>query len=234
MSDASEPLVEEAFLGDVTTPAETIPGYGEVQFEESSEAPPPEAPFEDATVSIGDGVCVVCGAPTFRPPGLTKAGRRRRVPRYCDLHSPNARLSSDGPLSARLESQLQRVQEELADDFRLLGTLAGPLLPTTGYYMFTEADQFTVAILKLAKNNTRALRVLHRMASVAPVYEVAKTCAGVAYSIQVDTNRADPHNTIAHRLGVTRAYNAVHPTEEPNAEHSNGQFSPPPRYAASH
>lgn len=189
--------------------------------------------FEGATTSIGDGVCLVCGAPTFRPQGLTRTGRKKRTPKYCDLHAPNVRISADGPDAKRLESQLQRVQQELADDVMLLGTLAGPLLPVTGYYLFTNADAFTIALIKLCKNNQRALRVLHRAASVAPVYEVAKCVAGVSYAVQVDTKNIDPHNMVGDRLGVAHAYDAVYSSGmsgETNNITSNG-VSSPPRYA---
>lgn len=188
--------------------------------------------LDDATNKVGDGECIVCGAPTFRPAGLTKAGRKKRVPRYCDLHSPNVRVSDQEPITSGVESQLRRVQEELADDIRLLGTLAGPLLPVTGYYIFDNADPFTVALLKLAKNNQRVLRVLHRAAQVAPIYTVAQSVAGVAYSVQVDQHKVDPHTAISKRLGVERAYNAVYPDEVLTEEFASKVTTKPPRYSS--
>jgi hypothetical protein len=129
---------------------------------------------------------------------------------------------------------LQKVQDELADDLRLLAVMAGPLLPVTGIYVFDNADPFTAALLKLCKNNPRALRVLHRAASVAPVYEVAKDCAGVFYAIQVDMKKLEPHNTISQRLGVERAYNTVYPESTDGSENnvSNNGVQGPPRYAS--
>jgi hypothetical protein len=229
---------EDTFLGDVTfngqvetNPFEGMP-FEKVTFE-PAEPLVDESVFGDVTTSIGDGECVVCGAPTFRPPGLTKAGHRKRTPKYCDLHATNVRVSGDGPNIAGVESQLKRVQEELADDIRLLGTLAGPLFPVTGYYLFDHADPFTIAILKLAKNNNRILRVLHRAASVAPIYTVAETVAGTAYAVQVDTKGADPHNAVGRRLGVSRAYDSVYPNGSSNGETNltNTGIVPPPRYA---
>src|SRR5215472_786358 len=232
--------VEDVFLGDVSVNGD------EVSFGEPEGVTLPPLTEDDKAVfgasqPVGDGECVVCGAPTFRPPGLTKSGRRKRTPKYCDIHSPNIRVSSERPDFTGVESQLRRIQEELADDLRLLGTLAGPLFPVTGYYVFEHADPFTVAILKLAKNNTRVLRILHRAASVAPIYTVAECVAGTAYAVQVDTKKADPHNTVGRRLGVSRAYDAVYP----DSTSSNGSniagngnwndstfFAPPPRYGA--
>jgi len=241
-STPPEPDITEDFLGDISNNGlfqdiviEEVPTPPE-----DIEVPPIDdggSPFEDATTPIGDGACIVCGSPTFRPPGLTKAGHRKRVPKYCDLHAPNVRISQDGPIAARLESQLQRVQEELADDIRLGGTLVGAMFPVTGYYLFENADPFTIALIKLCKNNQRALRVLHRAASVAPVYEVMKDAAGVAYAIQVDQKKADPHSTVGRRLGVARAYDSVYPNDVESTYQSsrNNGFgtgsNQPPRYA---
>lgn len=226
----------ESFLGDVSvTPngdSSSIFGEPEGEFV----APMPETPlrdegvFGDISQPVGDGQCDVCGAPTFRPPGLTPSGRQKRVPRRCDIHAKNVRVSSERPDVAGVESQLKRIQEELADDLRLLGTLAGPLFPVTGYYVVENADPFTVAVLKLAKNNTRLLRVLHRAASVAPIYTVAEVIAGTAYAVQVDQHKVDPHNNIARRLGVSHAYDAVYPGEVQTNIASNG-MTPPPHYA---
>ena len=227
------------FLGDISL------NGNESRFESVSfeEAPPePEiladdgditTGFEDATVTIGDGSCIVCGAPTFRPPGLTKTGRKKRAPRYCDLHSPNSRVSAEGPDARRLESQLQRIQEELADDIKLGAVLAGPFFPVTGYYLYEQADPFTIALLKLCKNNTKALKYLHRAAQIAPIYTVAETFAGVAIAVQVDNKKHDPYSTFARRLGVTRAYDNVYSnaaTEQTVNSTTNG-MTPPPRYA---
>src|SRR5215831_773226 len=167
----------ESFLGDVTvptTPTEDVfeTPNGQWTFDDPAQfvadAPMPgtedDSLFGDISQPVGDGTCDVCGAPTFRPPGLTSAGRKKRVPRRCDLHARKPGVQAERPDLSGVESQLRRVQEELADDLKLLGTLAGPLLPVTGYYVFEHADPFTVAILKLAKNNTRVLRILHRAA----------------------------------------------------------------------
>ena len=187
-------------------------------------------PFDGATIRVGDGECLECGAPTFRPSGLTASGSKKRVPKYCDLHAKNVRVSETRSRPKGVESQLQRVQEELADDLRLLATLAGPLMPVTGMYVFEQADPFTIALLKLAKNNQRVLRVLHRAAQVAPIYTVAQTLAGTAYAVQVDINKADPHNMIGRRLGVERAYDLVHADEQQNMNGS-ASFQGPPRYS---
>jgi hypothetical protein len=236
MSDSSVPSDDEieSFLGDVTITDDT---FGEVSFSEAEDEIPPvtdetdiTSGFEDSTVSIGDGSCSVCGAPTFRPPGLTKTGRKKRAPKYCDLHDPKRRISKEGPVFAGLESQLKKVQDELADDLRLLGVLVGPMLPVTGYFVFEHADPFTIAILKLAKNNPQVLRVLHRVAQVAPIYQVAETVAGTAYAIQVDMQKADAHSVAGQRLGVARAYDAVYPEDVQTNVSSNGTQGPP-RYA---
>lgn len=236
----SDEPIDLSWLGEFSENGTMPPPDPEMVFEEIviEEEQPKEPPlkeggfFDQDTTPIGDGTCVVCGAPTFRPPGLTKAGHRKRVPKHCDLHLPNVRVPTSGPNFTGVESQLSRIQEELADDIRLLGTMAGPLFPVTGYYVFDRADAFTTAILKLAKNNTRILRVLHRAAQVAPIYTVAETVAGTAYAVQVDTKKADPYSAIGKRLGVARAYDALYVTDNVNGESpSNTTVMPPPRYS---
>jgi hypothetical protein len=231
----SEPLpVTDIFLGSLDEGA-----FGTSEFippEEVKDLPPEDIlPPEEDNIVVGDGSCVVCGAPTFRPPGLTKAGHKKRAPKYCNLHDPKLRVSKERSFSPGMEgvAQLQKIQDELADDLRLLAVMAGPLLPVTGMYVFENADPFTSALLKLCKNNPRALRVLHRAASVAPVYEVAKDCAGVFYAIQVDMKRLEPHNLVSQRLGVERAYDTVY-SESTNGNGNNvtsNGAQGPPRYA---
>jgi len=244
-----EPGALEDFLGEITDTGtdltdmsssvytnvteEDIPGFMPGSPDGKVYSSDEESLFGDLTTPIGDGVCVVCGSPTFRPPGLTKAGHKKRAPKYCDLHSPHASVPQDGPGAQRLESQLRRVQEELADDWRLIGAGLGVFYPVTGFYMFDSADPFTIAILQIFKNNARAMRVMHRMASIAPGYQIIKTAGGLFYSFQVDRQQADPHSTMSQRLGVEHAFNAVYgndSTMKTDTVSSNG-FSPPPHYA---
>lgn len=233
MADASEPELE--FLGDVESNGSVATDFGlfnSVEYNDTNLDEPLDTPpeFGSREERIGDGECVVCGTPTFRPPGLTKAGHKKRVPKYCDLHAPNLRVQTERPVPKGMESQLQRVQDELADDIRLLATLAGPLLPVTGMYLYGQADPFTIALIKLAKNNQTALRILHRAAQVAPIYTVAETIAGTAYAVQVDTRGADPHNAIGRRLRVGQAYEAVYGTGEESTG-SQQLFTGPPKYS---
>lgn len=229
MSDMGPDMTDvEEFLGNLESPFESV-DYGE----SDDILDQPAGPIEDdsspqgipASV-IGDGTCIVCGAPTFRPPGLTKAGHKKRAPKYCNLHAPNARIQTEGPSLKGVESQLVNIQEELADDIRLLATVTGPMLPVTGMYMYNQADPFTKAIIKLAGTNKTALRILHRAATISPIYTVAETLAGTAYAVQVDTKGADPHNMIGRRLKVAKAYDEINQADQPGP----GSYAPPPRY----
>lgn len=237
MSDAVplEPSDFESFLGDVSS-------NGSGLFEEVGEqvqAPPEDmpGPFDQdkEPIKLGDGECVVCGEPTFRPPGLTPTGRKKRAPKYCSLHDPRVNQQTrDEPVYnlRELEAQLKKIQVELADDVMLFGTLTGPLFPVTGYYIVDNADQFTVALLKLCKNNVRMMRLLHRAAQVAPIYQVARFGAGVGIAVQVDQQKHDPHSVMAQRLGVTHAFNAVHTkSDSVPSSMGNNNFTGPPHYA---
>jgi hypothetical protein len=181
----------------------------------------------------GDGSCVTCGAPTFRPPGLTPGGNRKRVPKFCDDHDPKRQARNEKILKERgIDPALNRVAEELADDIRLFGTMAGVIYPVTGYYLLENADAFTTAIVKLAAKNPRVLRVLHRAAQVAPVYTVAQTLVGTAVAVQVDMNKMDAHSFAAQRTGVDRAFDAVYPQGKDGQSfpgmNGDGNFNPNP------
>lgn len=227
MSDPNPDPMEELLgdLGTIPSPDEEVIEWIEA---------PQEPPLEEDTQPIGDGACSICGAPTFRPPGLTKTGRRKRAPKYCALHDPTTRPADEPTFSTTgLDAQIRRVQEELADEVRLFGMMAGPFLPVTGYYIMDSADPFTMAVVKMCLKNPRALKMLYRTAQVAPIYEVCKTLAGTARAVQVDTQHLDPHDSVGQWLGVARAYDAVYS----NVAHMNGNtavnngFPPPPHYA---
>lgn len=214
---------EWEFLGDVSTDTSNVePDFGAI----SIGVEEPEFPIE------GDGSCVVCGAPTFRPPGLTKSGYKKRVPKFCEDHNPKKETtttssSTASAKSSGLDPSLARVAEELADDIKLLGTLAGVMYPVTGYYLVDNADPFTIALIKLAGKNPAILRVLHRAAQVAPIYTVLETIAGVAVSVQVDMDKIDPHSFASTHTGVERAYNEVYPDGKPMNNRFAGPTAPP-------
>lgn len=200
--------------------------------------PEPEPVLEDEPIKIGDGECKVCGEPTFRPPGLTKTGRLKRPPVYCDLHNPKIKVRPDFVGAPDLEAQLRRVQGQLSEDVMLFGMGLGTFLPVTGYYVISNADLFTTAVLQLAKNNPRMMRTAHRLAQISPVYQVFRYGAGVATSYQVDQKKTDPYSRVAQHLGVSDAYSAVYSNTSSNSSPSNGANSSPntgwngpPKYA---
>lgn len=223
MSDSFEaPDLESLRKSNTDVTEDFIGDFDSITFDD---LPPLDDGLGDST--IGDGVCESCGEPTFRPAGLTPSGAKKRVPKRCDSCRKNVSVSAQRPSSKGMDTGLRRVQEELADDVRLLGMMAGTIMPTTGYYLTVQADPFVTAILKLCKNNQRMLRVLHRAAQVAPIYTVAETLAGVAWATQVDLKGADPHNVISKRLGVEAAYEEVHGNQQPQPEYN---FQSAPRY----
>jgi hypothetical protein len=170
-----------------------------------------------------DGSCIKCGAPTFRPPGLTPGGNRKRVPKFCEDHDPKRQARSEKILKERgLDPATTRIAEELADDIRLFGTMVGVVYPVTGYYLLENADPFTTALVKLAAKNPKVLRVLHRAASVAPVYTVLQNLVGTAVAVQVDMNKMEPHSFAAERTGVDKAYDAVYPQGKDQFFENNG------------
>lgn len=236
MSDPSpeEPALTDDFLGDISDTSGDDWDLGPIE-----DAPPTEELLPP--IVVGDGTCRICGAPTFRPPGLTKGGQRKRAPRFCELHAPNRQLGESGVSQATLDAEQRRVAEELADQWRLAGTLIGPMLPVTGYFIVDTADPFTNALLRLCKNQQRVMKFLYRTAQVAPLYQVAREVGGIARCVQVDMQQADAHDAASKALGVDRAYDAVYGSVagayssglNGNGTAPGNGFVPPPRYASS-
>lgn len=219
--------IQDLFSGDVT-PTEGI--SPEELLKDFDLGPTEEIP----SFQIGDSTCHVCGAPTFRPPGLTKTGRKKRAPKYCPVHDPTLAVANEPQFQGgELPGDLRRVQEELADEMRLIGIMAGQFLPVTGVYVLDQADPFTQALVKMAAKNPKVLRVLYRTSQVAPLYQTLKTVGGIAKAIQVDTQGASPHDTVGEWLGVGRAYDSVYFTSPPSNESpiNNNGSGRPPRYA---
>ena len=228
MSEVEPEPIEDLFSGDVAPAQE---GFSPEDILKDFDLGPPE----ETVSSIGDGNCHVCGAPTFRPPGLTKTGRKKRAPKYCAIHDPTLAVTGEPTFQGGdLPSDLRRVQEELADEMRLLGMMTGPFLPVTGVYILEQADPFTQALVKMAAKNPKVMRVLYRTSQVAPFYQVLKTIGGTARAVQVDTQGANPHDTVGEWLGVARAADAVFNSNVPPSNTSpiiNNGYGPPPRYA---
>jgi len=229
----------ESFLGDYSTEplagTQTISGEAGSSDDmvwESSEDPPS---VDDTPV--GDGQCVICGAPTFRPEGLTAKGYRKRVPKFCDLHQP----PKDRPkqrdtydfAGASLEGELRKVQQNLEDEIAVLATSTALFFPVTGYYMLDNAEIFTTAFLQMCRNKPRMIRMAQKVATALPLYNVAKYGAGVAASLQVDQKRIDPHSSMCHSLGVDRAYDAIHQASSSHSGYpsTNGNQPGPPQYS---
>lgn len=219
------PDSEWEFLGDISESSDAV---FNLESDTTGDIPTFTVGLEDAVIDPiqGDGQCITCGAPTFRPPGLTPGGNRRRVPKFCDDHDPKRQARNERVLKERgIDPALSRVAEELADDIRLFGTMAGYVYPVTGYYLLDNADAFTVALVKLASKNTRLLRVLHRAAQVAPVYTVAQTLVGTAVAVQVDMNKMDAHSFAAERTGVDKAFDAVYPDGKEGQSFAKTEFN---------
>jgi hypothetical protein len=213
---------EWEFLGEVNDTSDVMP---DMESDFTGDTPSFTVGLEEIIEDPiqGDGSCVICGAPTFRPPGLTPGGNRKRVPKFCDDHDPKRQARNEKILKERgIDPALNRVAEELADDIKLFGAMAGYVYPVTGYYLLANADPFSTALVKLAAKNPRLLRVLHRAAQVAPVYTIAQTVAGVAVAVQVDMNKMEPHSFAAERTGVDRAFDAVYPDGKDGQYNMNG------------
>jgi hypothetical protein len=130
--------------------------------------------------------------------------------------------------SRELSAKLKDLEIDLADNIRLVGAIAGPVMPTTGYIIMEEADGFTNAALKLAVKNPRILKALETAAQVGPGVKVGKTLVKIGIAINVDTGRMNHDAIISRYFGVDDAWKTVHPDM---TENGKANFTPAPRYS---
>lgn len=206
-------------------------GKQEREPEDTEDTSEVSEPAEKIDGPLGDGECVICGAPTFRPEGLTRGGQRRRVPKFCEDHNPKTRVTpaqAERSSALKTESRLKALHTDLADNIRLVGALAGPVLPVTGYIILEDAEAFTQAALNLAKRHPKIIGALEKAAQVGPGITIGRFMVKLGVAMNVDSGRMQPDSAISNMMGVYAAWQVVHP----DLAQANGTTATsPPRYS---
>lgn len=210
---------------DITNELEELFPSDNEDFQEEQSFDQPTEKVESGP--LGDGECVVCGAPTYRPEGKTRSGQRKRIPKYCEEHNPKNKIGKpDGPI---LASRLKALHTDLADNVRLVGALTGPVLPVTGYIILEDAEAFTQAALNLAKRHPKVLKALEKAAQVGPGITVGRFMVKIGVAMNVDSGRMQPQSPISNMMGVYEAWKIVHP--DLAQQNGNVMSEPPPHYS---
>lgn len=131
----------------------------------------------------------------------------------------------------RPTKRLGNLQSNLTKEMFQAGTIIGFALPTTGYYICQESDNFIGAIVQLAQRKTEWIEALEHVADVGPGITIGRTCLGIGVAVGVDRERIQPDKTIAKFLGVTNAWLQVHGNEERDLNVSGNGYQPPPHGA---
>jgi hypothetical protein len=112
------------------------------------------------------------------------------------------------------------------------GAMIGVGLPVTGYYVASESDNFTKAIVQLARRKAEWIEALEHVADVMPGITIGRTVLGIGCAMGCDRfhrsegeSGVNPDKRSAMLLGVTAAYYEVY--KEGNAP-ASGVYSPPP------
>ena len=132
----------------------------------------------------------------------------------------------------RATKRLDNLQTILSQQMFQAGAMIGVGLPVTGYYVASESDNFTRAIVTLARRKTEWIEALEHVADVMPGITIGRTVLGIACAMGTDRfhrsdgqSGMDPDKRAAMLLGVTAAYYEVY--KEGNAS-TSGVYSPPP------
>lgn len=115
--------------------------------------------------SADTGTCAECGKPTFRPPGITPKGRRKRIPKYCADHT--ARPTSNAPSPSRRSKHKGNV--DIADGMTEMYATIG---------MFALAKDQTLGSMLLG--GTRIQRLMEQDPAEMPMTGIADD-AGAAW-----------------------------------------------------
>jgi hypothetical protein len=130
------------------------------------------------------------------------------------------------PAAKKLES----LQKRLSGEMFQAGAMIGFALPTTGYYIGQESNDFTTAIVQLASSRAEWLEALEHLANIQPGIVVGRTAIGIGAAVAVDRGRVEPDKKFLMALGVTAAYNAVH-NPEMKMEPGNNYAPPPAKFS---
>lgn len=121
--------------------------------------------------------------------------------------------------------KLDTLQLKLSSEMFQAGALIGMGVPTTGYYICQESDNFTKAVITLAARRPEWIDALEHIADVQPGITVGRTVIGIGAALAVDRGRADPEKAFMKFLGVYSAWNSV---QHPDAKVEGSAYQPPP------
>lgn len=124
--------------------------------------------------------------------------------------------------------KLDTLQLKLSSEMFQAGALIGMGVPTTGYYICQESDNFTKAVIQLAARRPEWIDALEHLADVQPGITVGRTVIGIGAALAVDRGRADPEKTFMKFLGVYSAWQAV---QNPDVKVEGSGYQPPPAAA---
>jgi hypothetical protein len=172
---------------------------------------------DNQIASDDTGTCSSCGNLTFRPAGNTPTGRKKRIPKYCDdcgrgKTRTTPRQDSPSRQTRTLSKDLREIQDGLAQQLTLLGMLAGPVMPVTGYVMCDRADRFATAAVKLASKNPRILALMRTASNGGPLLELLTFALGIGLAAGIDTGRINVERVPVHAmafLGIKDALEAM-------------------------
>jgi hypothetical protein len=123
------------------------------------------------------------------------------------------------------KSKLDALQTKLSGEMFQTGALVGMGLPTTGYYICQESDNFTKAVVELASTRKEWIEALEHVAMIQPGIMIGRTLIGIGAAFAVDRGRVDPEKQFLKFIGVYSAWKAV---SKQGGEVEGSAYRPPP------
>jgi len=114
--------------------------------------------------------------------------------------------------SSKQELYLNTIKENIEEQLNDAGVIAGEYgLSTAGYVICDGSQQFSNAIVEMARNRPRLLKALEKTGKGANVSKIMKYFLAIAFAVMVDMETRDPYSFQMKYLGVQKAYEATHP-----------------------
>lgn len=123
--------------------------------------------------------------------------------------------------------RLEQLQKKLSQEMFTAGAMLG-FMPVTGYYICSESDAFTKAVVELAAPRPEWIDALEHIANVQPGLVIGRTALGIGASIAVDRNKASADTAFMRFLGVYGAWKAIDEKKVPGESDGVSSYRPPP------
>jgi hypothetical protein len=134
--------------------------------------------------------------------------------------------------SAKFELYIGAIKANIEEQLNDAGMVAGEKFGfhTAGMVTITGSEAFSDALVEMARNRPRLLKLLEKTGKGASISKMAKYILAIWLAVMVDLETRDPYTFPMRYLGITDAYEKTHPDGPATTQYREPQFTAPPRF----